>query len=99
MNYILSLAAIARVEMSRFYLLGSEMLKISELNISVEFLKADLSLKCNEMKLIRCVIIGAIARNDRVLIPKDNDSIHNGDKHFIFSESQIEIYSPMDIFA
>ncbi|MGN0518503.1 MAG: TrkA C-terminal domain-containing protein [Acutalibacteraceae bacterium] len=51
------------------------------------------------MNLKKGVIIGAIARDERVLIPNGNDVIHCGDKVFVLSESYLEIHSPMDIFA
>ena len=51
------------------------------------------------MKLKKGVIIGAIATDDRIIIPKGNDVIHCGDNVFILSESHLTIRSPMDIFA
>ncbi len=88
-----------RGEMTRFYSLGPEMLKISEFHIPVGFAKADMPLKSNDMKLKKGVIIGAIATDDRIIIPKGTDVIHYGDNIFILSESHLTIRSPMDIFA
>lgn len=99
LDYILSLETDNRGEMTRFYSLGPEMLKISEFHIPVGFAKADMPLKSNDMKLKKGVIIGAIATDDRIIIPKGNDVIHCGDNVFILSESHLTIRSPMDIFA
>lgn len=99
MDYILSLEADGGGEMSRFYSFGLEMLKISAFNIPVGFMKADLPLKSNEMKLKKGVIIGAIARNGRIIIPKGNDSFHGGDQIFALSENHLAVNDPMDLFA
>ncbi|MDD7488609.1 MAG: hypothetical protein PUK25_02860, partial [Clostridiales bacterium] len=74
-------------------------LKISEFHIPVGFAKADMPLKSNDMKLKKGVIIGAIATDDKIIIPKGTDVIHYGDNIFILSESHLTIRSPMDIFA
>ena len=99
LDYILSLETGNRGEMTRFYSLGPEMLKVSEFNIPVGFMKADIPLKSDEMKLKKGVIIGAIARDNRVIIPKGDDTIRCGDKIFILSESHLAVRTPMDIFS
>ena len=99
LDYILSLENGGKGEMTRFYSLGPQMLKVSEFNVPVGFGKAGIPLKSDEMRLKKGVIIGAIARNGRVIIPKGSDAIQCGDDIFILSESHLAVRTPMDIFS
>lgn len=99
LDYIQSLATDGRGEMTRFYSLGPAMLKVSEFRIPVGFEKAETPLKSNEMKLKKGVIIGAVARDGKIIIPNGNDVIRDGDKVYVLSESHLEIRAPMDMFA
>ncbi len=99
LDYLLSLQkSSSDFGMSRYYSLGPEMLRISEFTIPVHFPKADTPLSGDEIRLKKGFIIGAIARGDKIIIPKGTDVMRVGDRVFVLSESRLEIESPMDIF-
>lgn len=100
LEYLLSIRENGKnAGMSRYYSMGSAMLKISGFNIPSGFPKADKPLMCDEMRLKKGVIIGVIARGDKMIIPKGSDVIRAGDKIFVLSENAGDIRTPLDIFA
>lgn len=84
---------------SRYYSLGSAMLKISAFQIPADFSKAEIPLKRDAMRMKKGVLIGAITRGGAVRIPKGEDVIRCGDRIFVLSESQLDIRKPLDLFA
>lgn len=98
LNYILSLETNGG-EMSRYYSLGPQMLRISKFIIPAGFAKAGIPLKRNEMRLKKGAIIGAVSRDGKVIIPNGNDVLQCEDRIFVLSEISLDIRSPLDIFA
>ncbi|MGN1306458.1 MAG: Trk system potassium transporter TrkA [Faecousia sp.] len=100
LDYFLSLeTGGSSKEKSRFYSLGTSILKISEFEIPMHFAKENIPLMRDEMRLKKGVIIGAVARGDEIIIPKGSDTLRSGDRIFVLSESRAEIHSPLDIFS
>lgn len=100
LDYLLALqTGGSDLEMSRFYSLGSAMLKISEFQIPDSFSRVEIPLMSDRMRMKKGVIIGAVARGGAIIIPKGKDVIRRGDRIFVLSESHLDIHSPQDLFV
>lgn len=98
LDYLLSLqTAGSNLELSRYYSLGPAMLRISQFRIPDGFARAETPLA--KLRLKKGVIVGAIARDDEMIIPKGSDVLRVGDRVVILSESQLELHALKDIFV
>ena len=81
---------------SNYYAFENEMLKTFIFDVPSDFKFLGIPLK--EQRLKKEIIIGAILRDDKVIIPNGNDVILSGDKVFVLSQMHESINSIISIY-
>ena len=79
-----------------YYAFGDEMLKTFIFEITKDFKYLGIPLK--DQKIKKGIIIGAILKDNKVVIPNGTDVLLEGDKIFTLSQTQESIKSIMDIY-
>ncbi len=87
MEFIQNIRKQDPAEESRYYSLGTGMIRAKSFHIPEGFEKAGIPLMSNRIKLKKGMIAAAIIRNGRHIIPKGADSFQSGDRVIIILEN------------